>query len=38
MKFTELTEQEIDVNALANEILKAGMQVTELVKQLIKPD
>ena len=37
MKFNELTEQEIDINALADEIVKAGMQVSEIVKQLIEP-
>lgn len=37
MKFNELSEQEIDVNALADEIVKQGMQVYEMVKKLIKP-
>lgn len=37
MKFNELAEQEIDLNALADEIVKAGMQVSEIVKQLIDP-
>lgn len=38
MKVNELFEQEIDINALADEIVKAGMQVSEIVKQLIAPD
>jgi hypothetical protein len=37
MKINELTEQEINIDALADEIVKAGMQVSEIVKQLIKP-
>jgi hypothetical protein len=37
MKVNELFEQEIDINALADEIVKAGMQVSEIVKQLIAP-
>jgi len=37
MKINELSEQEIDVNALADEIVKQGMQVYEMVKKLIKP-
>jgi hypothetical protein len=37
MKVNELFEQEIDINALADEIVKAGMQVAEIVKQLIAP-
>ena len=37
MKFQELTEQEIDINALADEIVKGGMQVYEIVKKLIEP-
>ncbi len=38
MKINELTEQEINLDALADEIVKAGMQVSEIVKQLIEPD
>ena len=38
MKIQELVEQEINVAALADEILKQGMQVTEIVKQLIDPE
>lgn len=37
MKVNELFEQEIDINALADEIVKAGMQVSEIIKQLIAP-
>ena len=37
MKFTELNEEEIDLNALADEIVQQGMQVYEMVKKLIKP-
>ncbi len=38
MKFNELSEQEINIDALADEIVKQGMQVAELVKQLIAPN
>jgi len=37
MNISELTEQEINIAALADEILKQGMQVTEIVKQLLDP-
>lgn len=37
MRIDELTEQEIDLNALADEIVKQGMQVYEMIKKLIKP-
>lgn len=37
MRINDLSEQEIDINALADEIVKQGMQVYEMVKKLIKP-
>jgi hypothetical protein len=37
MKIQELTEQEIDINALADEIVKGGMQVYQIVQKLIEP-
>jgi len=38
MKINELSEQEIDIESLADEIVKAGMQVSEIVKKLIDPE
>ncbi len=37
MKIQDLKEEEIDINALADEIVQQGMQVYEMVKKLIKP-
>jgi len=37
MKIQELTEQEIDINALSDEIVKAGMQIYQIVQKLIEP-
>ena len=37
MRINELNEQEIDLDALADEIVKQGMQVYEMVKKLIEP-
>lgn len=39
MNINELVEQqEINIEQLADEIMKAGFQVSEIVKQLIEPD
>ena len=38
MRINELNEQEIDLNVLADEIVKQGMQVYEMVKKLIEPN
>lgn len=38
MKIQELLEQETNIPALADEIIKQGLQITEIVKQLIDPE